>query len=142
MFTREEAKEIRQQFWIFFDKRYPRKWLLYNTGVKEINLKFSINNKLAQVSFDIETTDEIFRMYYFEKFESLKNIMKEEISQELIFDKSYIRSNGKEISRVYIQLDEVNIHKKTDWPKIFDFFNANMDAFEDFWIEYKDFIES
>ena len=140
MFSKEEAKKLRQQFWIFFGKRFPRKWILYNTKIREINLKFSFDTKEAFVSFDIETGDELIRQYYFERFESLKNIMKTDISEELIFDPNYFLSNGKEISRIYMVLDNVNIHKQTDWPEVFGFFNENMSKFEAFWLEYADFI--
>lgn len=140
MFSREEAKEIRQQFWIFFDKRFTRKWLLYNTGVKEINLKFTADNKRAMVSYDIETTDELFRQYYYEKFESLKTLMKSEVSEEINFEADYIRESGKIISRIYVILENVNIYRKTDWPQMFEFLNENMSKFEAFWVEYKDFI--
>ena len=89
MFSKEEAKELRQQFWIFFDKRFKRKWLLYNTGVKEINLKFTVDNKQAMVSYDIETNDDLFREYYYDKFESLKTLMKNEVNEALVFEKEY-----------------------------------------------------
>ncbi len=140
MFSKEESKQIRQDFWIFFGKRYPRKWLLYDTKVKEINLKFSFDNQKAQVSFDIETHDELIREYYFEKFESLKNLLKAEISEDIILEKDYMRSSGKLISRIYIEKIDVNIHNKTHWPEVFDFFNENMERFEIFWYEYQDFI--
>jgi len=142
MFSKEESKQIRQDFWIFFGKRYPRKWLLYDTKVKEINLKFSFDNQKAQVSFDIETHDELIREYYFEKFESLKNLLKAEISEEIILEQDYLRSSGKIISRIYLEKTGVNIHNKTHWPEVFDFFNENMQKFELFWYEYQDFITS
>lgn len=140
MFNKEESKKIRQDFWIFFGKRYPRKWLLYDTKVKEINLKFSFDNKKAMVSFDIETHDDLIKAYYFEKFESLKNLLKAEISEDIILEEDYLRSSGKVISRIYIEKTGVNIHNKTQWPEVFDFFKENMEKFELFWYEYQDFI--
>ncbi|RXG20647.1 DUF4268 domain-containing protein [Leeuwenhoekiella marinoflava] len=140
MFSREESKQIREQFWIFFGKRHPRKWLLYDTKVKEINLKFSFDTAKALVSFDIETHNEIFKSYYFEKFESLKNLLKAEISEEIILDEDYLRSSGKIISRIYLQKSNVNIHNKKHWPEVFEFFNTEMPKFELFWYEYQDFI--
>ncbi|WP_028375932.1 DUF4268 domain-containing protein [Leeuwenhoekiella sp. MAR_2009_132] len=140
MFSREESKQIREQFWIFFGKRYPRKWLLYDTKVKEINLKFSFDNQKAMVSFDIETRDEIFREFYFDKFISLKNLLKAEISDDIILEKDYLRSSGKIISRIYITKYEVNIHNKKHWPEVFEFFNNTMPKFELFWYEYQDII--
>ena len=117
MFSREESKKIREDFWIFFGKRYQRKWLLYDTKVKEINLKFSFDNYKAMVSFDIETYDQVFREYY-------------------------LRSSGKVISRVYVERLNVNIHNKKHWPEVFEFFHDNMEKFELFWWEYQDFITS
>lgn len=142
MFSREESKAIRQQFWIFFDKRYPRKWLLYNTGIKELNLKFSVDTKEAMVSIDIETLDPIFRYYYYEKMESLKKILEAEVTPDFIWKKDYIRENGKIISRIYLLKPDVNVHRKTDWPAIFDFFYENMSKLETFYHEYQDFIKA
>ena len=140
MYSKEESKQVREQFWIFFGKRYPRKWILYDTKVKEINLKFSFDNQEALVSIDIETLDETIREYYFERFTSLKKLMHTEISEDLIFEENYVRTSGKVISRIYLKLAQVNIHNKNQWPEVFDFFHANMEKVEIFWIEYQDFI--
>lgn len=142
MFSKEQSKEIRQQFWIFFDKRYPRKWLLYNTGIKDVSLKFDFDTKKAIIAIESTSNDEIYRTYYFDKLLSLKNILKEEVSSNLIFDEGYMLSSGKFISRCYLQLDGVSIHNKNTWPEVFDFFNTYMDKLERFYIEYKDFIAS
>ncbi|WP_339850317.1 DUF4268 domain-containing protein [uncultured Dokdonia sp.] len=142
MFTREESKEIRKQFWIFFGKRYPKKWMLYNTGVKDLNLKFDFDNDKAIVSIDSESRDEIDRTYYFDKILSLKNLLLDEVSQNMIFDSDYILESGKLISRAYIKLERVNIHNKNHWPQVFDFMFENMSKLELFYMEYQDFIKS
>jgi len=141
MFSKEEAKQVRQDFWTFFGKRYDRKWTLYNTKIKDVVLKFSMEDSRAIVSVDIEHDDELFRHYYFEKFESFKSIMCEEINEDLIFDKAYELKSGKIISRIYIFMDGVKITRKTDWPDVYEFFHENMDKLESFFWEYKDFIE-
>lgn len=142
MFSKEQSKEIRQQFWIFFDKRYPRKWLLYNTAIKDVSLKFDFDTKKAIVAIDSTSNDEIYRTYYFDKLISLKNILKEEVSSDLKFEEHYLLPSGKLISRCYLQLDGVSIHNKNTWPQVFDFFNTNMDKIEQFFVEYKDYISS
>ncbi|TVZ51837.1 DUF4268 domain-containing protein [Dokdonia sp. Hel_I_53] len=142
MFTREQSKEVREQFWIFFGKRYPKKWLLYNTGIKDLNLKFDFDTEKAIIALDSESKDEIDRTYYFEKLISLKTLLKEEVSQHLIFDEQYQLESGKVISRIYLLLTDVNIHNKNHWPKVFDFFYDNMIKLENFYIEYQDFIKS
>ena len=142
MFSREESKEIRKQFWIFFGKRYPKKWLLYNTGVKDLNLKFDFDNNKAIVSIDSESRDEIDRTFYFDKILSLKNLLLEEVSQHIVFENEYVLESGKTISRAYIKLEGVNIHNKNHWPQVFDFMFENMSKLELFYIDYKDFVKS
>ncbi|WP_042278526.1 DUF4268 domain-containing protein [Nonlabens tegetincola] len=141
MYSREEAKQIRQQFWTMFGKRYDRKWLLYNTKIKDFALKFSFEHKKALVSIDIIHDDELLRAYYYDKLLSLKSILKDEVSHDLIFEENYYLESGKEISRVYIQLDKVKIQKQTDWPAVYEFFYENMDKLERFFLDYKDFIK-
>ena len=142
MFSKEQSKEIRQQFWIFFGKRYPRKWILYNTGIKDFSLKFDFDTKKAIVAIESATSDEIDRAYYFDKLISLKNLLLQDISSELIFDEHYLLPSGKIVSRCYLILENVSIHNKNTWPEVFDFFNTYMSKTEAFFIEYKDYIEA
>jgi hypothetical protein len=100
MYSKEEAKNRRQLFWTMFGKRYHRKWLLYDTKLKDVVLKFSFEDRRAMVSIDVNHEDEVFRAYYYEKLLSLKNIMIEQVSTELIFDENYLLESGKMISRV------------------------------------------
>ena len=141
MFSKEEAKQIRQDFWIMFGKRYQHKWMLYNTGIKDVNFKFSFEKGRAMVSLDIEHADEIFRAYYFGKFSSFQTIMRDEVSEDLIFDEHYLLDSGKEISKIYLFMDGVKIMRKTDWPQVYEFFHKHMMGFEQFYLEYRDFIK-
>ena len=141
MYSKEEAKKIRQQFWTMFGKRYDRKWLLYDTKLKDVVLKFSFEDRRALVSIDINHDDDIFRSYYYEKLVSLKNIMLEEVSDELIFEENYLLESGKMISRVFVMLEGIKIQKQTDWPDVYDFYHKHMDKMESFFLDYKDFIE-
>ena len=138
MFSKAESKKLRQQFWTSFGIVFRRKWLLYDTGIKEIQLKFTFNQKFAQVSIDIFDEDPLIRPYYFEKLLSLKNILISEYLSEAIFDEEYILPEGKIISRVYVQLENVNIHNRNQWPEVMKFLNVTMEQMEDFFVEYKD----
>ncbi|MGB5981951.1 MAG: DUF4268 domain-containing protein [Nonlabens sp.] len=141
MFSREEAKQVRQDFWTMFGKRYDRKWILYNTGIKDFNFKFSFEDRRAMVSIDLVHEDSFYQEYYFEKLESFKSLMQNEISQDLIFDPNYVLPSGKEIARIYLDLEGVKITKKTDWPQVYEFFFTYMDRFEKFYQEYREFIQ-
>lgn len=142
MFSREESKKIRQEFWTSFGKEYPRKWLLYNTKMKEIQLKFSFNRKFAQVSLDIADDDELIRAYYFEKLQSLEKILKAEYLPEAILEADYELPEGKVISRVYTEMENVSIHNTNDWPEVKQFLASKMDKLEEFFKDFSDFIKN
>ncbi len=140
MFSKEESKKIRQEFWTSFGKHYPKKWVLYNTKIKDVTLKFTFTTKIAQVSVDIEPYDDLIKAYYYDKFMSLKTIIISEYLKDIIFDEHYELDSGKIISRVYVELQHVSIHNKKTWEQTMTFLNDNMLALEAFFIEYKDFI--
>ncbi|WP_424493403.1 DUF4268 domain-containing protein [Salinimicrobium sp. GXAS 041] len=141
MYSREESKKIRQEFWISFGKNYPRKWLLYNTRIKDLSLKFDFTRKYAEVAIESTSSDEVFREYYYEKIQSLQSILKEDFLPEIMFDKEYELENGKVISRAFLQRENVNIHNKNDWPRVQEWLASKMDLLESFFIEYRDFID-
>ncbi|WP_103067936.1 DUF4268 domain-containing protein [Aquimarina sediminis] len=142
MFSKSESKQIREEFWTSFGKKYPRKWLLYNTKIKDVTLKFTFTTKKAQVSIDIEPYDEVIKVYYYDKLLSLKNVIISEYIPDTIYNDQYELENGKVISRLYVELLNVSIHNKTSWEKAMVFLHDNMLKLEAFFREYKDFIDN
>ncbi|GFZ75911.1 hypothetical protein GCM10011531_00530 [Aquaticitalea lipolytica] len=141
MFSKEESRKLREDFWISYGKSFPRKWILYDTKIKGFSFKFHFDTKTALVSLDLEDDLEN-RINYWEKLQSLKSILKDEFLPDAIFEEEYILDNGKEISRIYVTLDQkVSIHNKNTWRDVMEFFNEKMNLFEAFFEEYKDFLE-
>ena len=141
MFSKEEALQIKKDFWIAFAEEYPRKWLLYNTKIKDVTFKFYVDNKKALVLLDIEPKDEEKRKIYYEKVESLKTILLEDYLDDVIFERNFYLETGKVISRVWVEKTGISINNKNTWPEIFDFFAEKMDAFERFFYENEDYIK-
>ncbi|HEX8575593.1 MAG TPA: DUF4268 domain-containing protein [Flavobacterium sp.] len=142
MYSREETQKLKREFWIAFAEKYPRKWLLYDTKIKDFAFKFYVDNKKAQVLIDIEHRDDEKRIIYFEKIESLKTILEEEFIPNLVFEKNFILENGKTISRIWIEKLGFGVSNCNNWDIIFDFFNENMDLLERFFYEYRDYISN
>ncbi|MFD2824722.1 DUF4268 domain-containing protein [Lacinutrix iliipiscaria] len=141
MFSKEESRQIRQQFWTSFGKSFPRKWILYDTKIKGFSFKFHFDTKSALVALDLEDDLEN-RITYWEKLQALKSILQNEYLPEAIFEEEYFLDNGKEISRIYIPLTQkVSIHNKNTWQEVMVFFNTNMSLFEAFFEEYKEVIK-
>ncbi|MCH4552760.1 MULTISPECIES: DUF4268 domain-containing protein [Aestuariibaculum] len=141
MFSKEESRKLKQEFWISFGKSFPRKWILYNTKLKGFSFKFYFDNKKALVALDLEDDLE-YRIKYWEKLEALKSILLDEYLPEAIYDEQFFLDNEKEISRIYVPLEQkVSIHNKNTWQEVMEFFNEKMTLFEAFFEEYKDVIE-
>lgn len=141
MFSKAEAQKIKKEFWTAFAEAYPRKWLLYDTKIKDVTFKFYVDNKKAQVMLDIEPKDEEKRKIYFEKIESLKAILLEDFLPEAVLERDFYLENGKVISRVWVELTGISLYNMASWAMIFRFFSINMDAFERFFYEYEDYIK-
>lgn len=141
MFSKEESRQLRQEFWTSFGKSFPRKWLLYNTKLKDLSFKFYFDTKSALIALDLEDHLE-HRIQYWGKLLALKSILKDDYLLELIYEETYYLDNGKEISRIYLPLNEkVSIYNKNNWQTVMMFFNTNMTLFEAFFEEYKDVIK-
>jgi|SRR5690554_474021 len=142
MFSKEEALQIKKDFWIGFARAYPRKWLLHNTKIKDVAFKFYVDNKKAQVALEIEPKDVEKRKIYYEKIVSLKNILENEYLKDVVFEQDYYLENGKVISRIWVDIDKkISINNRDSWQEIFDFFAENMSQFELFYYEYEDYIK-
>lgn len=142
MFSKEDSKRLRQDFWISFGKSYPHKWILYDTKIKGLSLKFHFDLKLAMVSLDIETSDLDQRISLWEKLISLKSILTDEYLPKAEFQEYYLLENKKEISRIYVNLENVSIHNKNTWQETMQFLNQNMTHLENFFTKYQDIIDS
>ena len=141
MFSKEESRILRQEFWTSFGKSFPRKWILYDTKLKGLSLKFHFDTKRALVALDLEDDLEN-RIAYWEKLLALQSILKDKFLPDVIYEEEYFLDNQKEISRIYIPLEEkVSIHNKNSWQVVMEFFNKKMSLFEAFFEEYKDIIE-
>lgn len=142
MYSREETQRLKRDFWIAFAEKHPRKWVLYDTKIKDFSFKFYVDNKKAQVLIDIEPRNEDNRIAYFEKLEALKNILEEEFIKDLVFEKNFVLENGKTISRIWVEKLGISVSNKQYWDEIFDFLNEKMHALELFFLEYDEFIKA
>ena len=141
MYSKQESQQLKQEFWITFSEKYPRKWVLYDTKIKDFSFKFFVDNKKVQVSIDIEHHNEEKRFAYFEKIKALQNILEEEFIPDLVFEKNYTLDNGKTISRIWVEKTSISVNNRNDWNTIFSFFNEKMSALELFYLEYDEFIK-
>lgn len=140
MYSKEEKQQLKREFWSQFSDSYPKKWMLYDTQIKDVTFKFFVDNSVARVQLDIEPRDEEKRKIYYEKMESLRTLLHEEHLPDALFERHLALENGKTISRVWVELKGVNLNRRDDWEQIHHFFATKMLAFEAFFTEYEDYI--
>lgn len=147
MYSKDEAANIRKDFWITFDaysKIYlnkNKKWIRYDTGIKDFVLKFDINKENAKVLLSIEHKNEDKRFDLFVKLKEYELLYKSILGKGWIWDEQLILENNKEVCAVYKKLDNVNIYKKENWEEVFNFFIKEMKKLEKTFEEVKPFIE-
>jgi len=141
MYSKQENQKLKQEFWVTFSEKYPRKWVLYDTKIKDFSFKFFVDNTKAQVSIDIEPRSDEKRLAYFEKLQALATILEEEFVANLVFEKNYTLENGKTISRIWVEKLGITVSNRNYWAAIFSFFNEKMSALELFYLEYDEFIK-
>lgn len=142
MYSKEETQKLKREFWITFAEKFPRKWMLYDTKIKDFSFKFYVDNKKAQVIVDIEHRNNDTRNAYFDKLKALKSILAEEFVADLVFEREFILENGKTISRIWVEKLDVSVSNRNYWDEIFSFYNEKMSALELFYAEYDDFIKN
>jgi hypothetical protein len=141
MYSKEETRKLKQEFWVTFAEKFPRKWILYDTKIKDFSFKFYVDNKKAQVLIDIEHKNKDSRNAYFNKLDALKSILEEEFVTELVFERDYVLESGKTISRIWVEKENVSVSNRDYWNEIFAFYNEKMNAIELFYSQYDDFIK-
>lgn len=142
MYSRAENQKLKQEFWVAFAEQYPRKWVLYDTKIKDFSFKFFVDNTKAQVSIEIEHRNDEKRLAYFDKIVALKNILEEEFIKNLVYQKNHTLEHGKTISKVWVEKLGISVINRVYWDEIFDFFYEKMNALEMFYLEYDEFIKN
>ena len=141
MFSKNEAKLLRQEFWTSFGKSFPRDWILYNTNVKGLSFKFHFDIKTAYVAFCIDMPPTKQKAYW-NRFLSHKTILETEFLPPIKFEECFEVSENKYLSAIYVSIEsEVSIHNKSTWREVMEFLNETMLKFEAFYDIYKNTIK-
>lgn len=147
MYGKDEAQQLRKLFWTSFGKYMGKhksaegkniKWLNYKSHVKDIFIRMDADKRTATVQIDLQHKDPGIRELFYNQFEEVKTVFGEMVGKDWIWDKKMYDSYGKEISRISISIDGVNMYNKDSWNTIFQFFEKHMVAVDEFWTEFKE----
>lgn len=145
MLGKEEAKELRLNFWNGF-KRYcarrhiNRRWVLTGVKIKSVQLKFFADTAKALVLFQIDHKSSLRRYEVYECFLAYRKLMSADCGEDLKWEEDYDGIDGHPVSAIYFELPDVNIYRTEDWEKIYAFFAEKMILLENAYWEYRDVI--
>ncbi len=145
MWSKEEAKELRINFWNGFKRycskhRIYRKWVLTGVKIRSTQLKFYVDDQKALVLFQIDHKNEFRRYEVFECFQSYRKLMASDCGEDLKWEEEYTGMGDRSVSAIYFELSGVNLYQKEDWERIYAFFVEKMPLLENAYWEYRDLI--
>jgi len=135
MYSKEELKQLKKEFWEGFGvycsqipalKRRKSKFMLYNTKMKGVEMKFDATRDGAFVILEINLHDNSLRLEKFEQFEHYKSIMEKQFPDGLIWDFAFIRECGTEVCRIYTHKSGIDLHRKIQWMEFYHFMSSEM----------------
>jgi Domain of unknown function (DUF4268) len=135
MYSREEVIALKKEFWEGFGvycsqvsalRKRKSKFMLYNTKMKGIEMKFDATRDGAYVILEFNHKDEDIRLRHFTYFEQYKSLFEKDFSYGLIFELVYIRECGTQVSRMYTHLSGIDIHRRVQWLAFYEFMASEM----------------
>lgn len=142
MYSREEAKQLKEKFWTSFGQYMSVvlssdmekiNWVNYKTGVKHLFFRMDASNKSAVIMIEITHPDEGIRELMFAQFLEMKHILTDTLGEEWEWDEVYYDETGKKTARIAIYLDKVSIFNQNHWPDLISFFKPRIIALDEFW---------
>lgn len=149
MYSREEMKQLKRNFWGGFDafcenlprfKYRKKKWILYNTKIKGIEMKFDATREGAFVILELNHPREERRLELLEILERYKVIVEENFANatwELLYEKPC----GTVVSRIYKEKRGIDIHRQEDWPEFYKFMSYEMNKLEKVFNELREMLQ-
>jgi hypothetical protein len=151
MYSRQEAAQLRQEFWTAFGQYMAPvlssegervNWVNYKTGVKNIAFRMEAGNRKNRIGVEISHKDQGLRQLFFDQLAEFKNLLVEETGEEWRWEPFFTDDHGRITGRVFIELNDGSIFRKEDWPLLISFFKQRIIALDAFWNQVKYGFES
>ncbi|MDR2929107.1 MAG: DUF4268 domain-containing protein [Cytophagaceae bacterium] len=150
MYTKEESKAVRVEFWEKLTNRTRRLpgqkgrkkfWIFENTGIKGVDLRFDVDRTKVQVALEINHTSEERRLELFEKLKACKSIFESEFGEPLTWTFLYEKDTGEQVCRIFVERAG-DIHQKDLWAEMIYFLIDKMMKLEKAFLAVKDYMQS
>lgn len=146
MYSRQDASQLRKNFWTSFGQYMrplrnaddePVNWLNYKTGVKHLYFRMDADNHKAGIAIELHHPDPLVQLHYFKKFQLLEKFLHQTVGEIWQWQLHDTDEDAKLVSRISIQLQNVNVFDVNDWPAIISFLKPRILALDSFWTMVK-----
>lgn len=149
MYKRDELKTLKKEFWIEFanycdtlsTQHKHTAFILYNTKIKGVELKFDATREGAFVILEINLSDEQKRLEKFEQLQACRSFFAAEFGDALIWEPTFTRPCGTVVSRIYSHKSNIDIHRREQWAAFHHFLATEMIKMECVFNEIREIIE-
>ncbi|PVX51908.1 uncharacterized protein DUF4268 [Balneicella halophila] len=147
MFSKEEKALITEQFWQqlkykskrAFGKRHS--WVLKNTGIRGIQLKFEISRDVALVVLQCYSSSLEKREWIYDILQQYHRVIADIAEEPPVWDKYGALEELSGMPSVYYKLDNVDYLQQKYWDEIHNFFIVYMTKLENAFLEIKDVLK-
>lgn len=135
MYSKDELKNLKLEFWESFAafcevqpylRGRKKTWVLYDTKVKGVELKFDATREGAFVILEVNHRSEEARLEMFERLTWYKDTLEMDFLEGLIWDICFVRDTGKQVARIYTSKSGIDFHRRQDWGEFFSFMASQM----------------
>ena len=94
MYSKEEAKKLKQEFWTAYGQYMALtpsadgervNWVNYKTGIKHLYFRMDATNKVVTIAVEMTHPDAGIRQLMYDQFLELKNVLHDTLEEEWIF---------------------------------------------------------
>lgn len=142
MYSKQEASQLRQQFWTAFGQYMlpvtsaegeKTNWTNYKTGEKDIYFRMNADNKKAWIAIELTHKDAGVQSLLFDQFKQLQPLLQAALKENWTWHLHTLDEQERTVSRVFTELHNVNLFNKNDWPELISFFKPRIVALDEFW---------
>jgi hypothetical protein len=148
MYSQDELKQLKKDFWEGFGlfcenlprfKYKKRGWILYNTKIKGVEMKFDALREGAFVILELNHPNETKRLEMLTLLEEYKAVF-DSCFPDATWEILFVKPCGTPVSRIYKQKKEVDIYRREQWQEFYPFLSREMSRLEKAFNELKELL--
>ena len=148
MYSKDELKQLKKDFWEGFGlfcenlprfKYKKRSWILYNTKIKGVEMKFDASREGAFVILEFNHPNETKRLEMLTLLEEYKAVF-DSYFPDATWEILFVKSCGTPVSRIYKQKKDVDIYRREQWSEFYPFLSREMSQLEKAFNELKELL--